>query len=170
MICASYSDFRHRFADTTDRAADGLEVWPAEQVFASGFVSIVGIYASDSNQLFPHTLSVNALTSDSVKGTDEYEWYLSQRTDDSEGQFLSLTKYDPNPTAQSFSGSAVFDLTALGTDEFEPDDDGNVSGVDNIKRLYRNVHLYVKRKSDGAILWVNLFPYVRDVAPIFVIS
>lgn len=137
---------------------DGYESWPVDLVrlpgsgFGNAGSTLTGLpktppFYSHSS----YTISCNAGAADAVPGTDEYDWYVSQRTDDPTIQAISV---DPAPLSggDSFSGSVVltFEPSLLNL-AAPPDLDSG-----DIVRVFKNVHVYVQRKSDKAIQWVDL--------------
>jgi hypothetical protein len=99
------------------------------------------------------TITANAGAADASPGVDEYDWYLSQRTDDPSRQYLSLTQR-PDEAGQSYSGTVYLEHTALATSVYGVSS-GDIT-VDAFIRMLANVHLYCRRKSDGAIQWAPL--------------
>lgn len=117
--------------------------------FDGGFSGIVGAgYEGNAVEI-----SVNGGIRDLVKGVDEYDWYLSQRTDVPARQYFTLTQ-KPDTASQSFSGTVTLLHTALATSVYgvEP----SVITVDAFVRLLKFVSLYCRRRSDGAIQWAPL--------------
>lgn len=93
---------------------------------------------------------------DSVPGTDEYDWYLSQPTADAASQWLTI--------AQRAGSSSVvdIDISALGLSELGiglP----NPLTTAQIIAVLRNCHLCVKRRSDSAIQWVDMLANVTEL-------
>lgn len=104
-------------------------------------------------------VTVNATAADSVYGVHEYRWYLSQRTDDSTKQYLSIASKTPTE-GNTYSGTmsivhstlAYTDLgPGLSADEFK-----DAMTPDLIIEIFRHCHLYCQRISDGSLQWVDL--------------
>jgi hypothetical protein len=107
----------------------------------------------DVSSNFKSTVTWGAGSADAVFGTDEFDWYLSQRTDDLAKQWL-LLEQKPSVGTSSFSGTVVVTPSALAISEF------GLSGANltlqQLIYLFRFAHLYVKRRSDGIIQWFDL--------------
>lgn len=140
---------------------DGYPEWPGPTgrgtnlVRANGFsddnwsVSLSGPYAGSA-----FTVSINGGAADASTGVDEYDWYLSQRTDDPTKQYLAMTQ-TPDAGGNSYSGSVDIVHTDLAEDEMPTLVSKNVSVAEHT-RLFKNCYLYVRRRSDGAIQWLDL--------------
>lgn len=97
-------------------------------------------------------LTVNDGAADSATGVDEYDWYVSQRTDDSAKQLWTVTPLAAG--ADSFSGSIQMVHSALATSEL-----GVAIGplpAQQYNGMLRNMAVYCRRISDGAIQWLDL--------------
>lgn len=129
--------------------ADGLPTWPLALVRSGGFDGgLTGVPAWYEGTKI--TVTCNAGAADAVLGTDEFDWYLSQRTDDPTKQYLSITQ-KPTSGGNSFSGSVEILHTALATSHL-----GAVYEPRVVSEIMKHVHLYARRRSDGAIQWINL--------------
>lgn len=142
------------------RDPDGLEEFPglvaAENgrtnlVRSGGFTGgLVGIPTPYIGAAFEVT--VNATGEDAVFGVDDYDWYMSQRTDDAAVQYLTIVQR-ADAGGESFSGTVAIAHTANAT---------SVLGLSTpptpqqVTWLFKHVDLYAKRLSDGAIQWRNL--------------
>lgn len=115
--------------------------------FTAGFTGVPHPYAGVSFQV-----TCNGGAADAALGVPDFHWYLSQRTDDSTKQLLTITEKAATIT-QSFSGSVNIVHSATGTTEL-----GALTNptMDQIVALFKHCHLYVRRNSDGAIQWVDL--------------
>lgn len=131
---------------------DGVERWPVANMRAGGFTG--GVTGMPIPYVFGLliTLTVNAGVADSVLNVDEYDWYLSQRTDEVSSQYLSMTEVPPG--ASSFSGSVRLVTSTV----------SNVLGIvdgpitpPQTALLFNKAHLYVRRKSDDAIQLIDLY-------------
>jgi hypothetical protein len=119
-------------------------------VRANSFDGGIAISFADGIQA---EISVNAGAADSVAGVDEYDWYLSQRTDTAASQFFTLTQ-KADIGGDSFSGTVLFEYAPIATQVYGVT--GNTITVEAFFRLLTHVHLYCRRKSDGAIQWTAL--------------
>jgi len=144
---------------TFDKSA--WEEWPVEYMrvgdTAAAFAGGITGFASTPYDGDAFILTCNAAAADAVYGTDEYDWYLSQRTDDAASQYLSIAQGPdgggPWPAPQlSWSGACVITPTALAESKF-----GFTVGAatpidpDVTRMLFRSCDLYVRRISDQAI-------------------
>jgi hypothetical protein len=101
----------------------------------------------------PVTITANSEAADGTPGSDEYDWYLSQRTDEGASQYFALAQ-KPDEAGDTFSGTVILSHTALATSVFGVA--ANTITVEAFFRLLTNVHLYCRRQSDGAIQWAPL--------------
>ncbi len=141
-------------------ARDGYEEWPGlfagqagrtNLVRANGFAGgFSGIPGSAVGQNF--LVSVNGQAPDAVAGVDEYDWYLSQRTDDPAKQWLSCATAH-FLGANTYSGTVLIATTALANAELGL---GLTLTVEQQIEVFRFCHLYCRRRPDGAIQWVDL--------------
>jgi hypothetical protein len=142
-----------RVADGRFIDPDGIEGWPVANVRAGGFdAGFTGFTVPyDGN---PMTITINAGAADASPGVDEYDWYLSQRTDEASNQYFTIVQA-PDSGGQSFSGSVVLDITTLAQTEFGITP-GTILTSAQLVNLFRKMSLYVQRRSDDAIQWVDL--------------
>jgi hypothetical protein len=117
--------------------------------FDDGF-SIVTIQDLD----FETLITINASAADSVAGVDDYDWWLSDRTEVPASRFLSLAQA-PDTGGNSFSGSVNLSLTATCITELALALPGSIT-MQQLASMFKFAHLYVRRRSDGAIQWVDL--------------
>lgn len=150
-IIPSYSAFRRRFytgASPPTRDLDGYATWPLAEIGSGGFTGLE-MPTNPATIAFPFNVQVNGGAMDTSAWTDEYDWFLSQRTDVEANQYLVATQWLGTgvPIVHlSFSAVMAIDLTALGAATFP------LLTPDELFRLFYNVHIYVQRKSDDAIL------------------
>jgi hypothetical protein len=130
----------------------GLPEWPVASMRASGFDD--GITVS-STSAFPMVLSCNALAADSVTSVDEFDWFVSQRTEVSGSEPFVVAKYTPD--TDTYSGSISLTLAAWASTEYPDPWDESMARV-----LFFAVDVYVRRKSDGAIQRLDLLAHVID--------
>jgi len=143
------------------RDPDGVEEWPGGLAGELGHTELVRAAGFDTGLLagFSGTygdtmvVSANTLAADAVKGTDEYDWYLSQRSDDVAKQYL-YTVQMPTTATNSYSGTIYIAYTALAQTELDFTTPPLSTSV--VQALYRHVHVYCRRRSDGAIQWLDL--------------
>lgn len=138
---------------------DGYEEWPGPRsaeagrssnlVRANGFDDGITGYPVWFSEAALIDLTVNALAADAVSGVDEYDWYLSQRTDDPSKQFLQINQ------VPGFSGSVQVAGTSLATSELELTP-GLPLNPDKMAEMWRHSYVYCRRRSDGAIQWLDL--------------
>lgn len=154
MIYNRYTDFRAVFAtSSTPRANDGLEVYPAANVRAGGFTG--GFSGLTRPLTFPLTVSCNGLGVDTLVAgppavyIHEYDWYLSQRTEVDADKYLYLESF-----SDSQSGTVILGLTSLASTRYPTLDE------DALNALFRHCALYVQRRGDKAIQWIDLLSVV----------
>lgn len=123
-------------------------------VRASGFDGGISIVSVSSD--FTTRLTVNASAADSVFGTDEYDWYLSDRTDDPGKRFLDIVQR-PSSGGNSYSGSVDISLSALCLSELGINPATTPLTQSELAICFKFAHLYCRRVSDGAIQWVDLY-------------
>ncbi len=133
-------------------ANDGMETWPlAKSSVWSGNMQ----WPPGGSVSLPDVLTVNGLGEDAVYGVDEWDWYLSQRTDDPAKQYFSLTQ------EIGMSGTVTLDTTAL-FDDMYPDG----FSPQAVQEVFKNVDLYVQKRSDKGWARFNLFEqYTREAEP-----
>jgi len=130
---------------------DGIDIWPASYVragaFSGGFSGIDKPYTGAQM-----IITINALAYDSVWGVDDYDWYLSQRSDDPTRKYLDIAPA-PRTASGTRSGTILVEHNALATAEY-----GTIStpSMALIHELFAYTYLYVQRRSDKAIQWVDL--------------
>lgn len=112
-----------------------------------------------SSGTYSMEITCNATAPDGSFGVDEYNWYLSRRTEDVASHFINIAQKPPG--ASSYSGTVIITPTALAISFL-----ASVVGPKNtppvIRRCFKNMHLYVRRLSDGAIQWVDLYRAVQN--------
>jgi hypothetical protein len=149
------------FAITGTLAADGMERWPVDLVRANGFDDgFTGI--ARPIQAFPITVSCNGGVVDASDANSVYHWYLSQRTDDTTKQWISMAH-----ASILNSGSVTLSLTALAVSELGLGAATDSLTEDQLTRITKNLHLYVQRKriaagGDSAIQWIDIGKYTLN--------
>lgn len=148
MIIPTYSMFRNMFATSSTVAPDGYFVWPVANVNVSAFTGLTKPRYPGFPTFPVELFATGVVAADAVRNTDDYHWYISQRTDDPAKQYLVATNPTPSPT-QSFSGTLRISMTSLGSTLFPTANEERTLG------LFRHVDIYVKRISDGKIQHVR---------------
>lgn len=156
-IWSNYITFRHHFS--TSLVIDpltGYEEWPLAMVRANGFTDLalprpilVASFKLTVNPLTPGDPDSGA--DDAVAHVDEYNWYVSQRTDVAARQHLTVSQ------VTNKSGTLQFDITA-NAEEMIPalTDPLYVLTELDLHLLYRNVWVYCQRIGDDAIQQIEL--------------
>jgi hypothetical protein len=134
----------------------GWEQWPVEYMrvgdTAATFDGGITGYGATPYDGGAIALSANATAADAAYGVDEYDWYLSQRTDVPASQYLSIVQGADGVGPVSHSGSCVITPTALAEAKFGFSVSGGVPIDPDITRmLFRGCDIYVRRISDQAI-------------------
>lgn len=139
-ILTTYTQFRYHFSATPATLAnDGASVWTGANL------TLTGMSVPTSAASFPFTITINSQANDASPGVDEYDWYVSQRTDDTTAQYFSVA--NPSVLPSTRSGTILVSLTAMATDlEYATPLDTR-----QILELFTDVDIYVKRRSDGLI-------------------
>lgn len=128
---------------------DGAEVWPTTLVRANSFSSTWTL-GTRPLTICPANLTVNNYVTDAAAGSS-YRWYLRQRTDVAAGQWLSIVHADATRT-----GSVTIAITAAGVAALGLATATTKMSADQQARLLRNVTVFCRRDSDGAIQFVDL--------------
>lgn len=147
MVIDHYKDFRYRFSDTGLPAFDGAEEFPTALIRVNGFDGgFTGI--GRPIQSFPIVVSINGTAND---GGNAYDWFLSQRTDDLEKQYLLIAQYMALKSGSIYLFLSPLCVTRLGlVSSTAPVNE------DNLIDILNNTILYVRRRSDGAIQLVEM--------------
>jgi len=138
--------FHSRFIDK-----DGYERWPDvdtylhPSAFDDGFTGIPQPFDGTD-----FTVAVSGYTDDEKVNEDEYNWYLSQRTDDVSKQLLSIEQ-TPNAGGISYSGSVIIGISDYGLTQVSLP----LSMNDQLL-LFKYCHLYVQHLPTKNIQWVDL--------------
>ncbi len=167
MIFATYNQMRVGFRADSTLDITGRYRWPVEQVndtfsfeFPGAsvenqlglpiFGATTGINAAIANgATFPWRFTMNGLQADASLGVDEWHWYLSQHTDESASQYLTMARIEGQvgfPYTSTYSGTILMGLSSLGTSVF-----GTTLTPTQLRRLFDGVGLYTRRLSDGTI-------------------
>lgn len=146
-VCTT-AEFTYGFYDK-----DGLETWPYENMRANGFDGGITGFPSiyTGGQLI---LTCNGGAADAAQYVDEYDWYLSQRTDDPVNQPLTIVQ-KPLTGGNTYSGTVIIDISQSGYDLAGT----STIRADEIALIFKHCHLYVQRYPVGgskAIQWTDL--------------
>lgn len=135
---------------------DGHPTWPVANLRAGGFdggIVVTGAPIVLGDWLYPYV----DLSADSTYGVDEYDWYVSQQSDDPDAQLWEVRRLIHTAT-ETYSGGIRMRTTALATSEFP----GITTVTPDVAAiLLRNVHVYCRRRSDGAVQWLDLQEYFQ---------
>jgi hypothetical protein len=142
----------------------GAESWPTELVRAAGFDGGIDGIPSPYTGAGAFTMTANALAADAVFGVDDFDWYFSQRTDNSSLQYFTPTAI-PLAGVQSFSGSLrLFTNPANILQGIGWDSSPSTLTPSIIVKLFKYLDVYVRRRSDGAIQWSNFLREMQAAA------
>jgi hypothetical protein len=142
MILTTYQQFRLFVATTSDLYPDGLPEFPSADVDTAGFRDTLVFPALVSS---PYLIEVYGATSDLPSGTDQYDWYLSQRTDDPARQYFLVQRNDDGEGVTN-SGRIQLVTTTLATTLYP-----TLTDTATLIALFTDLDLYVRRRSDGLI-------------------
>jgi hypothetical protein len=131
---------------------DGYEEWPRDNVRAGGFSDTWSLSIRPAT-VYPNQLTVNANATD-VDAGSSYTWYVRQRTDDASLQWLSISHANPLAT-----GTVTIALTAAAVTALGIATAGTKLTADQQRRVLRNVWVFCKRNSDGAIQQQDLLQF-----------
>lgn len=159
MIFVRYQDFRPGFAEAgAPLVADGFPEWPYAKLRSGGFSNSFA-FSSGANQ-FPMDVTCNAFAADATLSDDDFDWYVSQRTDLTGNQYFTV-----DPFAANKSGSITIDVVDATVKALIPSLVGlNASDLRaalanqaHLKLLFRDVAFYVSRRSDKAYQWISIW-------------
>ena len=145
MIIPQYVQFRSIFGLFAPPDVTGYATWPSALLRADGFnqylitqpMPAVDAIPTNNGILIVVNGTLAAPVADAVSGVDEFDWYLSQRTDATSLQNWSLTQYtDGSPN--TYSGAVVLKKVS-GTSSSPPTLEEQFS-------LCRHCYLYVRER------------------------
>lgn len=146
----------------------GYERWPVDRVnpAVNGLGLLTGLPTPWVPLVVPIVLRVNSsYVDDATPFVDEYDWFISQRTEDPAKQLLEFTEVPVSVSGDTFSGSMRMQITTLGFAET-----GAAIGVPltpfQTAQLFKNVDVYVKSLLGAAMLniqYTNLLVYSTTV-------
>ncbi len=128
---------------------DGAETWPQALVRANGFSSTFALTPRPIT-IFPAQLTCNALVTDATAGSS-YKWFIRQPQVEPALQWITATHASALSTgtiAIDLTGPAETDIGAVTLTKLT---------FEQQLRLLKGVTVFVKRLSDGAIQFVDLF-------------
>lgn len=149
MIITTYSAFRTLFAPAggpLDTA--GYPAWDASLLRKNNFAEPTGVPTPIVS--FPFSMTCNGGAAD---GGAAYDWYLSQRTDDPDRQYLLFDQL-----SMTQSGSVACDLTALAVAALGLSGPTAQLNEDQLVRILKDVTVYCRRRSDESIQFVQMLP------------
>ncbi len=152
VIISDYSTFRMLANPGGSFASDGLPEFDPSKMRANGFDDGIEVAAVS----FPLAISCNGGIPDTSFDVDEYDWYVSQRTNVEENRPFVVSRSDTFDT--SYSGTILLEQSVWCADEY-PDPFDLESSV---QTLFFGVDIYVIRRSDGAIQRLDLLKYLID--------
>lgn len=146
MILATWSQFRAVFMPGAPIGIDGVEEWDATKVDQVGFSNDLVFPTLNGHPIvtFPYEIEVDA-SADPTPGLDRYDWYLSQRTDDTTKQYWEVQRNHDNFPTVTNSGKIRLARTSLSTALYP------TIGTAALLALFKDLDLYVFRRSDGLI-------------------
>ncbi len=152
MILPNYTSFRAVFSTTGTPDVSGYEAWPSAKVRSGGFAgTITGLPSAIIPSNFFFLPTCNAHATDAVPGVDDYDIYVSQRSDVDAEQYWDIYPYVFPGDLFWRSGSLLLVRSTLGFAKY-PDP----LTEDSLIALYKHVTIYWKRRSDGAIQLADL--------------
>jgi hypothetical protein len=160
MIVPSYNLFRAMFAPGASPGPGGWEAWPGSSVIYPP--GEAGFNLRLPTDLTPQTviLSVNSTgpgldgADDATPWVDEFDWYVSQRTEIAGQQPLNVRSYNQAHLNLSNTKSGTIYLSPLRYVDFSLVPPAVRS--EDLANVYRDVFVYVRRRSNGHIMWGGL--------------
>ncbi len=151
MVLLTFPGFRAAFSPSGNDG-DGYPTWPVDKVRITGFnAGLTGIPRPITAFSTGLVISCNGVA---VDGGAAFDWYLSQRTDDPARQYLAMRQH-----TDTRSGTVLLTTTATGRAAVGMALPNSPINEDQATRLFKDVTLYVRRVSDGAIQLVQFLPY-----------
>ena len=150
MIVPSYAAMRGTFAAAgAVVAADGYLTFPGTaKLRAAGFTGLV----TPTITSYPITLTCNAGADDATPGVHEYDWWLSAKVEALASQPVVMTHANP-----AKSGTVSIALNSGNVALLLPGVSGaGLLTASALGLIFRNVHLYVSRRSDRAYQWIRM--------------
>jgi hypothetical protein len=144
-IFTTYAQFRAGFNPFTPVGADGFKSWSGGDVVTPVLEIPTTIIE------LPFLIIVNNTINDAVAGVDEWDWYLSQRTDNSARQYFTVDRADELPNTRS--GRIAVNVSALATGLGY----GNIPmSTTEILALFTDVEVYARERATGFIHHASL--------------
>jgi hypothetical protein len=145
-IFTTYAQFRAGFNPAAPVGADGFKAWSGGDVIAP-----TGLTVPTTITSWPFSVVATFTLNDPTPGVDRFDWYLSQRTDNSARQYLTIDRDDALPNTRS--GQVLISYTSLAYDL------GYTStplSTKSILALFTDVEIYVRQRSTGFIRHASL--------------
>lgn len=139
-------------------ATDGWPEYPGPQTRGTNLVVPNGFGYGNSLSIVTGeglngiVVTMNDSAADAVQGVDEYDWWLSDRTEDDASRWLSVAQI-ADDGGQSFSGTVGLEATALALSELRIV--GDITMAQWVS-LFKNAYIYVRVRATGAIHWTDL--------------
>ena len=158
-IWPNYTTFRHRFSTSgTIDPITGYEEWPLAEVGSGGFTTF-NVPRPMATAAF--TVTCNGAGSsvigadDAVLGVDEYNWWVSLRSDVAAEQIVTVAQYSAAKSGTlQFGVNQTLARALLNSTTFTSATNLETDLVRQL--LYRNVWIYVQRVSDDAVQVIDL--------------
>lgn len=160
MIYPTYSAFRLGFNPVGAPDVTGQPVWPLDQVrvppFNAGFKlynAIFGYPQETTLTAIPFVLSINSMADDASLGFDEYDWYVSQRTDDHSAQYIAPSQLSGKSgsllvSVNTISGTSLSgNITKLLSTAVYTD----LVSADSLSKIFKYCTAYVQERATGSI-------------------
>lgn len=157
MICQRYTDFRGVFASSTPGTdADGFETFAVEDLRAGGFAALAVGLSLSTTLVAGFVVTANGNLPDAVPGVDEYDWYVSQPSGTS--ALLAVAENAAELPGDTMSGAIRLTGSAEGLAEMAGLTGSSATAFTAALAdiFLGNVHVYCRRRSDGAIQWSDL--------------
>jgi len=153
-IFTTYAQFRSGFNPAAPIGADGFKSWSGGDV-----ISPSGLIVPTTISAFPFEIRAG-ITNDPTPGVDRFDWYLSQRTDATTRQYLTVSRNDALPVTHS--ERILVGLTTLATDlEY-----GSLPlSIKDILALFTDVEVYVRARATGFIQHKSLLEALTSDGP-----
>jgi hypothetical protein len=146
LILATYSQFVGCFGHGNPPDNSGHPKWPVSGVIYEGEPGFH--LAMPTQPTLVANIYANSGVFDAVNGVDEFDWYLSQRTDDLSLQMIAISRL--NEDVATRSGGVAVGPSARAFSTYGP------SVVwptpEQALKIFRDVWIYVRRRSNGHIM------------------
>ncbi|MBU0572031.1 MAG: hypothetical protein KKC50_08335 [Candidatus Omnitrophica bacterium] len=165
MILSDYTTMRAAFDVSGGiKGKHGYELWPYH-LTPGGWTPppspFTDLTVTKPLLVWPVVGEVNGGAADTTYGVSEYTWYLEQKSDLPDHQYLSISH--PTPGVNTYSSIVNIEYSPVGAAKFPA-----VPTMDDQIELFKFVYLFVQRKkfpADNAIQWLDLTKYFFSQAP-----